>query len=250
MPRPRTPSPPPPPADGGSLTDQIVTALGKRVRGGEFSFGTKLPSEGELVVAYRVSRTVVREAMSHLRARGMVETRRGIGTFARSAASTHAVFPSSPVDSGTLGEVIDVLELRIGLETEAAALAAQRASKTHIERLRMLLDAIRSAARNGGKDADADFEFHVTVAESTGNPYFADLLRHLGRAIIPRTRVDSYAAAQQSRSDYLRAVNDEHESIFRAIARHDADASRAAMRTHLSNSRERLRSLRGKRTGR
>ena len=92
--------------------------------------------------------------------------------------------------------------------------------------------------------AEADFEFHITLADATGNRYFADLLRQLGHAIIPRTRIDSSAAAHQDRRAYLRTVNDEHRVIYRAIARRDADAARAAMRTHLANSRERLRQLR------
>ena len=77
----------------------------------------------------------------------------------------------------------------------------------------------------------------------TGNRYFADLLRQLGRAIIPRTRLDSPSAAHQDRRAYLQRVNDEHRVIYRAIARRDPDAARAAMRTHLANSRERLRQL-------
>jgi GntR family transcriptional regulator, transcriptional repressor for pyruvate dehydrogenase complex len=104
---------------------------------------------------------------------------------------------------------------------------------------------IGPAAAGGGDAADADYEFHVAIAQATGNHYFADLLAHLGRAISPRTRIDSPAAANQDRADYLRTVNAEHQVIFRAIARGDSDAARAAMRTHLANSRERLRLLGG-----
>src|SRR5687768_998780 len=113
--------------DAPNLTDQVVAALRKRVEDGEFARGAKLPSEGELVAVYRVSRTVVREAMSQLRARGLVETRKGIGTFARPTA-LRSPFPVPSVDPVTLGEVIALLELRMSLETEAAALAAKRAS--------------------------------------------------------------------------------------------------------------------------
>ena len=239
---------PPPLRDAPSLTDQVVAALHRRVEAGEFTDGAKLPSEGELVALYRVSRTVVREAISQLRARGLVETRRGIGTFA-CAHPPRPPFPAAGVDPATLGEVIALLELRMSLETEAAALAAKRASSAQVERLRELLEAIESATHTGDDAADPDFEFHLTVAEATGNHYFGDLLRHLGRTIIPRTRIDSSAAARQDRSDYLRGVNREHQDIFRAIARNDADAARAAMRTHLANSRERLRSLQGSSAG-
>src|SRR5688500_6596663 len=235
--------------DAPNLTERVVAALHKRIDAGEFAGARKLPSEGELVATYHVSRTVVREAISQLRARGLVETRRGIGTFAREARPPETAFPVPRVDQATLTEVLALLELRISLETEAAALAAKRASEAQIARLRGLLAAIEEAAQTGDDAADPDFEFHLTVAESTGNHFFSDLLRHLGRAIIPRTRIDSSAAAHQERGDYIRAVNREHQDIFRAIARSDSDAARAAMRTHLANSRERLRLLKGEPTG-
>jgi DNA-binding FadR family transcriptional regulator len=232
-----------PAPDGASLTEQTVLALQARIEAGEFAQTRKLPSEGELVATYRVSRTVVREAISQLRARGLVETRRGIGTFAR-APDSH-VYPLPSIDRSTLAEVLAVLELRISLETESAALAAKRASETQIAKLREILEAMHAAARAGSNAAEADFDFHLAVAEATRNHFFPDLLRHLGRGIIPRSRIDSPAVAQLDSADYVRTVNREHEDIFRAIARGDADAARAAMRTHLANSRERLRQLRG-----
>ena len=83
--------------------------------------------------------------------------------------------------------------------------------------------------------------FHVAVARATGNRYFVDILVQLGTALIPRERVDSASIAREDPSAYLSLVNREHESIFDAIARRDAESARAAMRMHLSNSRERLR---------
>ena len=231
--------------DALKLTDRVLDALVRRFDGGEFAVGQKLPSEGELVDAYGVSRTVVREAISQLRARGYVETRRGIGTFACERTHAPSPFPSPGIDPSTLDEVLALLEFRVSLETEAAALAAKHRSDAQVTRMDALLDAITGAARSGDDAADSDFEFHLCVAESTRNHYFPDLLRHLGRSIIPRTRIDSAALARLDRAEYLEQVNREHRDIYRAIARGDSDAARAAMRTHLTNSRERLRTARG-----
>jgi DNA-binding FadR family transcriptional regulator len=134
--------------------------------------------------------------------------------------------------------------LRIGLETEAAALAAKRRSDDQVARMNALVEAIARAARTGDDAVDPDFEFHLCVAEASRNHYFADLLRHLGRTIIPRTRINSAALARKDRSEYLQQVNREHRDVVRAISRGDSDAARAAMRTHLANSWERLRALR------
>jgi GntR family transcriptional regulator, transcriptional repressor for pyruvate dehydrogenase complex len=229
--------------DSRNLTDGVVAALTQRVERGEFAAGSKLPTEGELVAAYRVSRTVVREAISQLRARGLIETRRGIGSFARDPRGV-LPFAMPRIDPAALADVLALLELRISVETEAAALAAQRRSSSQAARLTRLVREMEHAAAREGDAADADFQFHLTVAEATGNHFFPDLLTHLGRAIIPRTRIDSPGAAHEARGEYLRRVNREHQAIERAIVRQDGDAARAAMRTHLVHSRERLRQLR------
>jgi DNA-binding FadR family transcriptional regulator len=227
-----------------SRTGQMVDKLGARIASGAIASGAKLPSESELVAEFGVSRTVVREAISQLRARGLVTTQRGIGTFATARPARSVEFPVGRVDQATLAEVLALLELRISLETEASALAAQRRTAEQVARMEALLDTIGRSAKRGGDAADADFDFHLCVAESSGNHFFLDLMRHLGRSIIPRTRLDSAGAAKLDSAEYLREVNREHGDVLRAIANGDPDAARAAMRTHLVNSRERLRALR------
>ena len=93
-----------------------------------------------------------------------------------------------------------------------------------------------------GRDAvGPDFQFHLELARATGNSHFEQLMGTLGGTMIPRARLESAEPITTERRDYLRRVNAEHESIYEAVARQDADAARAAMRTHLSNSRERRR---------
>jgi DNA-binding FadR family transcriptional regulator len=232
-------------ADATSLTEQMADRLGARIASGAIAAGAKLPSESELVAEFGVSRTVVREAISQLRARGLVSTQRGIGTFAHARPPGQVEFPVARVDPAALAEVLALLELRISLETEAAALAAQRRSDDQVRRMEAVLETISRSATGGSDAADAVFEFHLGVAESSGNHFFLDLMRHLGRSIIPRTRIDSAGAARLDSVAYVREVNREHGDVLRAIVNGDSDAARAAMRTHLVNSRERLRALRG-----
>jgi DNA-binding GntR family transcriptional regulator len=98
----------------------LVDALGERIRDGRLSAGDKLPTEAEVMAEFGVSRTVVREAISKLQAAGMVETRHGIGTFVVGAGDASA-FRIEPQQLATLRDVVAVLELRIGVESEAAA---------------------------------------------------------------------------------------------------------------------------------
>ena len=86
----------------------------------------------------------------------------------------------------------------------------------------------------------ADFQFHQQIALATGNRYFTDIMLHLGLSIIPRTRLHSTRHTSDA-GPYLERLSREHEDIYKAIARRDSDAARAAMRLHLSNSRERMR---------
>jgi len=222
------------------LVMEIVGTLENEIRTGQLPVGDKLPTEAEVMQRFDVSRTVVREALSRLQAAGLVETRHGIGTFVREPGAG-GNFRISSQDFATVADVIAVLELRISLETEAAGLAAQRRSVDNLAAMQAALDAFQASIRQDSDAVPPDFQFHMEVARATGNRHFADLMTYLGAMIIPRTRVNTPQQAPEGRLSYLQRVHGEHENIFVAIRNRDADAARAAMRTHLSNSRERLR---------
>lgn len=217
-----------------SLTADLVQALGDRVRDGRWQAGSKLPTEGAIMEEFGVSRTVVREAISRLQAAKVLETRHGIGTFVLG----HGDGATFRIDAA-VRDVIGVLELRIGMETEGAALAAMRRTSDNLQAMRAALEAIGAAIRDGRDGAGADFQFHLEVARATQNPHFAGLMTTLGGSMIPRARLDGALPPTAQREAYLRRVNAEHENILDAIARQDAEGARAAMRTHLANSKER-----------
>ena len=231
---------PAPPRRTRNLAHGLVESLSDRIRDGRLAQGLKLPTEAEIMAEHGVSRTVVREALSKLQAAGQVRTRHGIGTFVVGAGET-APFRIAPDQLATLQEVIAMLELRIGVETEAAALAAQRRSEANLSEMRQALDEFSGAVRAGRDAVAADFRFHLEIARATQNPHYGELMATLGAPMIPRARLDAPVPLTDERREYLQRVNVEHESIFDAIATQDSDAARAAMRSHLSNSRERRR---------
>lgn len=179
-------------------------------------------------------------------ASGLVETRHGIGTFVLGLGEAPG-FRIAPEQVATLHDVIAMLELRIGVETEAAALAAQRRTEADLTAMRAALAEVTAAIEAGRDAVEADFHFHLAIARATGNHHFAELIGTLGRTIIPRSRLDGQSTPEQEqeRRHYLRRVNAEHDSICDAIAAGDPEAARAAMRTHLANSRERRRRMGG-----
>ncbi|WP_342620997.1 FadR/GntR family transcriptional regulator [Rhodoferax sp. GW822-FHT02A01] len=222
------------------LVNEVMESLAGSIRSGAIKPGEKLPTESEIVARFDVSRTVVREAISRLQANRLVETRHGVGTFALPPEDTKN-FKIADVDFATVADVIALLELRISLETEAAGLAAQRRTEQNLQSMQAMLDAFVIAIEEDSDAVPSDFNFHMEVARATGNRHFADLMTYLGTMIIPRTRVNTPNSAPEGRLAYLRRVHSEHESIFSAIRNQDTDAARAAMRTHLANSKDRLK---------
>jgi GntR family transcriptional repressor for pyruvate dehydrogenase complex len=223
-----------------SLAEEVVDSLTRAIRAGRPRSGHKLPSEAEIMAAHGVSRTVVREALSRLQAAGLVETRHGIGTFVLDARQP-TNFRIEPQELETLVDVLALLELRMSLEAEAAALAAQRRTAPQLAAIRRALAEFEASITPDGDAVGPDFQFHLEVARATQNSHFAELMGTLGGMMIPRARLESAEPVTPQRLAYLRGVNAEHQGIYDAISRQDADAARAAMRTHLANSRERRR---------
>ena len=223
------------------LAHDLVDTLGGRIRDGSLPPGEKLPTEAAIMEEFGVSRTVVREAISRLQAAGLVATRHGVGTFVVGMGDA-TTFRISPDQLGTLQDVIAVLELRIGVETESAALAAVRRTPANLDTLRHALKAFTSALEEGRDAVGPDFQFHLEIAKATQNHHFVDLMATLGGMMIPRARLEPGPLTPE-RQAYLRRVNAEHENIVDAISRQDPEAARAAMRTHLANSRERRKRL-------
>ncbi|MDE1167917.1 MAG: FadR/GntR family transcriptional regulator [Pseudomonas sp.] len=219
-----------------SLAHDLVQVLTQNIELGQLAPGQKLPSETTLVREHGVSRTVVREALSKLQASGWVETRHGIGTFVLARESQLGL--RLTVD--TAANVRRVLELRMGLEVQAVALAAVRRSDSQLAHMRQALDDYQASLANNDSCVEEDKRFHQLIAEATGNSYFTEIMQHLGNAMIPRTQVkgDERGGADFAHLGYL--ANLEHEAILNAIGKQDPDAARAAMVLHLTNSRDRF----------
>jgi GntR family transcriptional repressor for pyruvate dehydrogenase complex len=221
-----------------SLSQGVVEQISDTIRQGMLKPGDKLPTESSLMAQHGVSRTVVREAITHLQAAGLVQTRHGIGTFVIERVQAGLGLESENIV--TLRDVLAVLELRIGVETETAGLAASRRNQEQADELAAALREMQQAMAEGRPAVEADKRFHLLIAQSTGNRYFVDILTRLGNAFIPRARLNTPVLDQDKPAGFLERVSREHDDIYRAIERRDPEAARAAMRTHLSNSRERL----------
>jgi DNA-binding FadR family transcriptional regulator len=152
----------------------------------------------------------------------------------------HAAFQIETSGLSATQEVMSVLELRIALESEAAVLAAQRRTDEHLAAMRKALADMLAAIEKGEDSVYADMEFHRCIAEAAGNAHFLKLFNYVSEMLIPRSRRQYLRLEGTSMREYLDRTRREHEQICYAIERRDPEAARAALRLHLSDSRDRL----------
>src|SRR5215813_7084968 len=130
------------------LTEEVVDQIASEIVRGRLSPGSRLPTEQELMATFGVSRTVVREAISALRSEGLVVTRQGSGAYVAADAS-RVPFRIDARDSESIADVLKVMELRLAVEVEAAALAAQRAGPQQVAGIGRALAEIERAIARG-----------------------------------------------------------------------------------------------------
>ncbi len=222
------------------LTGELVARLTASIVSGKLPPGSRLPTEQEMIAATGVSRTVVREAVAALKADRLVVTRQGVGAFV--AEQVRRPYRVDFDEHSTLREVLNVMELRTGVEVEAAGLAAERASPAQVKKIADRFAAINAAIGRGENAVDQDFAFHCEIADSTGNPQFKRFLEYLGRFIIPRRTVWGRSAPPAKRI-HIDVFQQEHEQILAAIRAHAVTQARAAMQRHLVNSRGRYEKI-------
>lgn len=264
-----------------TLSSTLVETLRTRIVHGDIAPGEKLPSEPQLAIEHQVSRTVVREAIARLNLEGLVHTRRGSGSYALTPPADDADDADGAPLARSLEDRLALVEYRLALESEAAALAATRRTPAQLTALADQLDALASS---GGHPATAmrhDFAFHRLVAEAAGNRFLLEALDRLGPQMIamPRGRLDRHGAdrsaggrqegggqgtdlSASSRQEGGRhstdgddggrfaAVVQEHQAVLAALDAQDPLAAAAAMRVHLAGSRRRLLTESGANSGR
>jgi GntR family transcriptional repressor for pyruvate dehydrogenase complex len=221
------------------LTREVVDRIAADIRQGRLEPGARLPTEQEMIASMGVSRTVVREAIAALRAQGLVTTRQGVGAFVADGA-LRPPFRLETEGLRSIAEAVHVMELRMGVEVEAAGLAAERAQPAQLEAIAAALEGIDRAIARDELGVSEDFAFHRGIAEATGNPQFPRFLEFLGRYIIPR---QSVRVAVSDPRAYLETIQAEHRAILEAIRARSVAAARRAMRRHLLRSRDRYRRL-------
>lgn len=214
------------------LYERLVDKIIDLIQDNTWGPGDRLPAERDLAEAFGVSRTVVREAVKVLEARGILESQTGSGLYVRE--------PDSSTISRSLRLYLQLLdqdgidlrlaEIRRVLEVEIAALAAVRATAEEKQEMRRICLEMRTYAGMPRVLAEMDFRLHLLLAESTRNELFGVLLTPL----IEQLRDHFIYAWEHYGARPVEQVFEQHEAIVSAVELCDADAARAAMAYHIS----------------
>jgi len=215
------------------LYEQVVDHLRREILGGSYTSGDQLPNERRLAERFGVSRTVIREAMKSLMQNGLVEVRRGQGTFVVDGTA-NALKQSFRMlmGLGSRQRATEMVEVREILEPSIAALAARRHNDADLEALRQAIEAMDASADDAHAFIAADDRFHIALAVATRNHFVprlldsvVDLLQELRGHIF---QVPGGAQRGQAH----------HRRILEAVAAHDPNAARQAMLAHLLQVRD------------
>lgn len=216
--------------------DRLYAAIFERIVAGEFQPGERLPSETTLAREFGVSRPLVREALARLRDHGVVQSRRGSGSFVRHRPH-RAVLAFAPI--GSIADLQRCSEFRAAIEGRAAALAAERHDAKSLARIDAAvaeLERVTIACQIG---VEADFAFHLAVASAARNTYFEQSLAMLAEQIrVGMTVMRSLSLLKPA--ERLRLVQDEHLAVVDAIRRRDPAGAEKAMVRHVDNARRRM----------
>lgn len=220
------------PIEQNTVTEMVAQRLMQLLSDGVLRPGDRLPSERDLAERLRVGRSTVREAVKLLTMSGILEAKRGDGTYVRrdftSFLSQHINWPVLLSNR----EVSLIIEVREGLEVKAARLAATRATPEDIEMIRTYGQLEHSASGDIDRQTESDLKFHYAIVEAAHNELLTALMVSL------RDILHQYILAANRMNDTLQSALEEHQPICDAIAAHDADAAEQAMTRHLALSQQ------------
>ncbi|MBI1878790.1 MAG: FadR family transcriptional regulator [Chloroflexi bacterium] len=210
------------------LYEQIITQIQNLVMEGSLRPGDKLPPERELAEQFGVSRTAVREAVKALREKGLVNIQAGRGTFITN--DTSEMMRGSLdfiVKVGLSNGVVNLNEVRTLMEPGIAALAAERSSEADVQMMEQAIAAMGAAMNDADAFAEADLEFHLTLARATQNPLIPILLDPIVDQLREHRKRIFLVEGGPQRGQY------HHRRILAAIKKRDLEAARIAMCDHL-----------------
>lgn len=226
------------------LVANAVSAVRELISVPAYSIGARLPSEADLAERIGVSRPVLRQALAVLKQEGLIESRRGSGTY--TAGKSPSIFamtnPPTTLSFGnpeTLGDLEDCMRFRMVIESSAAGIAARRADLLAISRIRDAVQMMESGQSKENSVLETDLAFHRAVAAATHSRYYVMTLETLMPHVLFGLRL-ARQLRQMPVNITSRRVAAEHHAILSAIESGNETMAAESMKEHLSSGIERI----------
>ena len=220
---------------GKLLVEQIEDQIFELIIKTPIPVGQKLPNEFGLGERFGVSRSTVREAVRSLTSKGILEVRRGSGTY---VASTTPI-EEDPLKIRSFADkeaiALDLVEVRLMIEPAMAEMAAMRATEEQITQILALCDAVEKKAEEGLNYINEDIAFHCYIAECSGNKIIEQLIPIIDTAVMMFVNV--------THKKLLHETIFTHRAVAEAIAEHDATGAKTAMTMHMAYNRDMIKKV-------
>lgn len=216
------------------IYEEVTEALHEMIRTGQLPPRSKLESVQQLAENFQVSRSAIREALSALKAMGLVEMRQGEGTFIKEFDSKQMIFPLSTAILMNKKDVAHLLEVRKIIETGTAALAAKNRSEKDLAEMAEALNEMKRVQGDEELGEKADFQFHLAVSTAAGNPILSTLLDQVSELMI-ETMKETRRLWLFSKQTTTEKLAKEHAKIYHAILEKNEEKAKRAMIEHLEN---------------
>ena len=213
------------------ISDHVFDQLRELIFRADYQPGQKIMTERQLAEALNVSRNSVREAINKLVTLRFLEQRQGQGTFVRPIDEAVQI-PLATVMETQDASLIDLLEMRMGIECTAASLAAQRIDANELEAIAKALAEMERDINSGGLGTEGDLAFHMAIAAATKNPLQIYIMKNVSDFLHMGIRENLLHLYQVPEN--IETIIQQHKAIFDAIRRRDPEDAYNAMRSHIT----------------
>lgn len=216
------------------IYEEVAEAIYEMIHNGDLKPGEKLDSVQQLAENFQVGRSAIREALTSLRAIGLVEMRQGEGTFVNEFETDQINLPLSTAILMNKSDFVNLLEVRKIIELGTAAAAAKRRTKEHLLSMEKALEEMESANGDEELGEEADLQFHLAISEASQNSLLLSLMNYVS-GMMGETMKETRKVWLYSKEITMEKLAYEHYSIYQAIRKQDEDEARHFMKIHLEN---------------
>lgn len=215
-----------------NISDQVYEQLRDMIYRGDLGSGDRLMSERDMAALFKVGRPTVRNAVQRLIDQGLIETRRGVGTFVVDQGRAYEKRPLLQVLNNEAFTIADIQEVRMALETKSAELAARRATDEDICLIKKVMERMNEERIRDNISIETDVSFHMNIAYASKNIVQIHLMKSFYDVQIYAMSYSYSTVLRSLGIDNL--INAQHTRIFEAIYQHDPECARKAMELHIT----------------